>query len=249
MYELIRNFKNVDLLVDKSTKRVVAIANKFHNHISRACSIEELAKHFVIADNSVIKYFGNISEAFLEGEILVAKCIYTDSAVKISVADNLFPMTNSAVNDTWRLATRINELHTINHKERGDMHVKMNNMFVTYAGSAGATRDNITMLAIVKHIDPEGNSFTDVFNNLQKDSGRVHYLSMYDLLEGLAVFSWPYQVKFDQTPEMDVRVIEFFNKEQDGTSILNAAKEFIKAWAISNQRPITSGDAEYIQHS
>lgn len=249
MYELIRNFKNVDLLVDKSTKRVVAIANKKHNHISRACSMDELAKHFVIAENSVIKYFGNISEAYLEGEILVAKCVYTGSSVKITVADNLFPLTNSAVNDTWRLAKRINEFHTVNHKERDEMYIKMNNMFITYAGRGDAARDNITMLAIVKHVDPEGKTFTDLFNNLQKDNERLHYTSMYNLLEGLAAFSWPYQVKFDQTPEMDARVIEFFNKEQDGTSILNAAKEFIKAWAISNQRPITSGDAEYIQRS
>lgn len=248
MYSLIRKFKGVDLLVDETTQRVVAVANKMHNHISRACSMEELAKHFVINDQSTIKYFGNISEAFIDGDIVVAKCIYTGRTVKITAADNLFPLVNGAVTDTWKLAQRINEFHTVNQKVRDEMCAKMNNMFVTYAGRTDALRPNIVMLSIVKRVDPEGKSFIDLFNNVQEENVPLHLDSMYDLLEGLAAYTWPWEVKFEKTPELDVAVTEFFYKEHP-TAIITAALEFIEKCAKSNKRPITLGDAEYILRS
>lgn len=248
MYTLIRDFKSAEFLVDTKTKRVVAIANKLHNFITRACSVEELNKHFIPGEGVTHKYFGNLSEAFLEGEILVAKCLYTGRTVKITVKDNMFPLINSAVLDTWKLAGRINEFHTVNQKARDEATVRKNNMYITYAGRGDATRPNIVMLNIVKHVDPDDRSFTDLFNNLQEDNEPLHLHSMYDLLEGLAAYTWPWEIKFDKTPEMDVAVIEFFNKEHEA-SIIAAALEFIEKCAKSNKRPITSGDAEYIQRS
>lgn len=248
MYKLVRTYKNADLLIDETTQRVVAIANKMHNVISRACSMDELAKHFVINENSTVKYFGNFSEAFIDGDILVAKCIYTGRTVKLTVADNLFPLINAAVHDTWKLAQRINDFHTVNHKARDEMHAKMNNMFVTYAGRTDARHDNIMMLGIVKHVDPVGKSFTDLFNNLQEDNKPLELASMYDLLAGLAAATWPYDVHFDKTPELDAKISAFFNTEPQG-GVVTAAMEFIKACATTNQRPITLGDAEYILRS
>lgn len=248
MYTLMRNFKGVDLLVDTTTQRVVAVANKLHNFISRACSLEELGKHFIIGEGATVKYFGNLSEAFLEGEIVVAKCIYTDRTVKITAADQLFPLINSTVLDTWRLAKRIGEFNTVNQKTRDEALVRMNNMFITYAGRGDATRPNVVMLSILKHVDPDGETFADVFMNLQEDNEPLELVSMYDLLEGLAAFTWPWQVTFDKTPEQDAEVIAFFNTEHE-SSIVTAAVEFIKKCGKSNQLPTTSGDAEYIQRN
>lgn len=248
MYTLIRDFKSADILIDESTKRVVAIANKLHNFIVRACSVEELNKHFIPGEGVTHKYYGNLSEAFLEGEILVAKCIYTGRTVKLTVKDNLFPLINNAVMDTWKLAKRIGDFNTVNQKTRDEALVRMNNMFITYAGRGDACRSNIVMLNILKHVDPDGEAFSDVFMNLQEDNAPLQLVSMYDMLEGLAAFTWPWQVTFDKTPEMDVAVIEFFNKEHE-SSILTAALEFIEKCGKSNKLPITSGDAEYIQRS
>lgn len=248
MYTLIRDFNSADFLVDTQTKRVVAIANKMHNFVTRACSIEELNKHFISGAGVTQKYFGNLSEAFLEGEILVAKCLYTGRTVKITVKDNLFPLINSAVIDTWKLAQRINDFNTVNQKARDEATIRKNNMYVTYAGRGDASRPNIVMLNIVKHVDPDDQSFSDLFMNLQEDNHPLHFQNMYDLLEGLAAYTWPWEIKFDRTPEMDEAVIAFFNKEHEA-SIVVAALEFIEKCAESNKRPITSGDAEYIQRN
>lgn len=249
MYTLITKYQNIDILTDLETKRIVALANKDRSRIYRACSIDAVKEQFGVHDEQAMSFFGHRSEAFLgDDDIMVTKCIYTGRTVKISLKTAMFVLAASSVMDVWKLAARINDLHQANHKERDEAIREGNRMYVTYCGRADATRPNMVMLALFKHVDVEGKDIKRVYATLDKDNEPLEIESMYELLEALGAFTHPYQVEFTRSDEMDAKVIEFFNRYHK-RSIVEEALEFIDQCATTNQLPITSGDAAYIQHS